>query len=162
GALDSQNAVLPEGYRVTIDTKMYKDSIQNGTFYICSKCSEEIPVQEIEFVKLLNKSVERMYYKEQYSLSWFCPKKGCGHKNRKSESETITERRQEPFYLDCVWEPPRKQAGLATRFGFKERFMEWFYAYQKEIEHQIGRYRAEYQSQNPDEDMEEWNDEELG
>jgi hypothetical protein len=161
GALNAQNAVLPEDYRVIVDTKHYKETVQTGTFYKCLRCEDEIPVQDIEFVKLLNNSIDKMYYKENYSEFWFCPKRGCGHRNRKSQSEKITERKQEPFYLNCVWEPPAKKAGLATRFGFKQRFQEWFYAYQKELEHQIGRYRAEYQSQNPDDDMEEWDDEGL-
>lgn len=161
GALNAQNAVLPEDYRVIIDTKEYHKAVQTGIFYVCLGCSAEVPVQEIKFVQLLNNSLEQTHYNEKYSEFWIHDIPGCGHKNRKIKSEKITEKKQEPFYLNCVWEPPIKKAGLSTRFGFRNKFMEWFYTYQKELEHQIGRYRAEYQAQNPDDDMDEWEDDGL-
>jgi len=161
GALNAQNAVLPEDYRVIVDDKVYRDASQAGTFYVCLKCEAEVAIQDIKFVKLLNSSLEKAMYKEDYSDHWVHKVPGCMNMNRLSKCEKITEHHQEPFYLNCVWKPPVKKAGLATRFGFKNRFMEWFYAYQKELEHQIGRYRAEYQSQNPDEEMDEWDDEGL-
>lgn len=158
GALNSQNAVLPEDYRVVVDSRAYHEAVQTGTFYKCLRCSVEVPIQKIEFVKLFNNAIEKMFYKEDYSEHWRCVIDGCNSINRKSKSEKITTRRQEPFYLACVWEPPIKESGLATRFGFKQRFQVWFYRYQKELEHQIGKYRTEYQSQNPDEEIDDFKD----
>jgi hypothetical protein len=158
GSLNNQNAVLPEDYRVIVDTKTYNTAMETGTFFVCLKCSAEVPVQEIKFIQLLNNGLEKTHYNEDYSTHWIHVMQSCGHVNRKSKTEKITERKQEPFYLNCVWQPPKKLSGLSTRFGFKNRYEEWFFQYQKELEHQIGRYRAEYQAQNPDEEMSDYLD----
>lgn len=160
-ALGNIVALLPEEFKVVVNTEEYREKIKEKNFMVCLKCKKEIPYNEInkvkkrlsnleQFVKMCGKNPPRTADEKEYDMVWDCPK--CKHENRLDDTQLITEKPNMPFYLGVIPEPPKHNYSdpLTERMYFTQRFREWFKIAFAEIESKIGIYRAEYQSQNPD------------
>lgn len=162
-SLDNINSVLPEQYMVTIDDRLYEESKIGGIYYTCTGCTEtvqeigadekpreikrprEIPLKDLKPFTIKNTSFEKYVTGKDEIEHWQCPH--CNKIHKTHETDVVTPRVREPFYYKVVPSCPVKKAGLITRFGYDQRFESWYYNYLRELEHQIGRYRAEYENQ---------------
>jgi len=160
GSLNGMNALLPEPYRVTIDTDEYNARIRGSMVALCSHCkvSKEIddsegkaktikvptPIDynEIKILRLLLSDKEQFITGKQYDKFWICPK--CHKDNRLSETEFEQTTLKEPHYLQVVPAAPMKSVGISDKMSFQIKFERWARKLEAELEASAARFRAEY------------------
>lgn len=138
------NALLPEDYRIEINTKKYDELVQAKYTITCSKCDKEHPQGNIKPYDLLLTNIEKLITDQRTISVWECP--NCNATNDFLHSKKNTTEFQRPFYTKTAPDPPQK-IGLHNRLGYVLRFKKWFEIFVNELEHQIGLYRADYQAQ---------------
>lgn len=138
------NALFTDDYRIEISTTKYEQLRASSIKIECPKCSEQFSNSEIRKFDLLLPFIDSVLCGKMYRESWKCPK--CEEMNFLSESKIITTEHQNPFYLKVIADPPVRH-GLIDRMGWHEKWQVWFFNAMEELEHQLGRYRAEYQAQ---------------
>lgn len=146
GSLDNMNALFPKEYRVEINTNKYNELMQQRLLYKCNNCNEEINQNEIELFDIIIPLVDSILAKTQTEKVWKCSK--CNKLNEFVKTETVQEKMVEPYYLKVVYSNPTKQDGIIDHSSFDNKFTSWFWTFLKELEYQIGLYRAEYRAQN--------------
>ncbi len=138
------NALLPEEYKVEINTKKYNELIAAKHIITCPSCNQEHPRGDIRPFDILLSVIESVLARQKTMLVWECP--SCNETNDLANSKHQTIDFQKPFYTHVVPEPPARN-GLGDRIGYNQRFQEWFAIFVGELEQQIGLYRADYQAQ---------------
>lgn len=141
-ALNGINALLPEEYRVEVNTDKYLESIQEKTLLVCEFCNGEVSLSDIKPIKLFLPYVIRFISNEEHQTVWECIK--CHGINKLKDSKRITETHQQPYFNKVVPVMPKRKDGLQTRSKFHVNFTEWFVKFLEELEHQLGLYRKEY------------------
>src|SRR3990167_4672171 len=92
GSLDAMNALLPDTYRVVVDTEAYQERIRGNILALCSHCTipkeiddgegkthiENVPTPtDYNTIKTLNirlSNFEAFATGEKYKKIWVCPK----------------------------------------------------------------------------------------
>jgi hypothetical protein len=148
--LNNINALFPDEYRVTIDTKKWSKEIESKIWWVCNYCKEEIPSNKIEVFNKYNPFTVSVLVGQKHSEAWNCAK--CNKPNLTKNTKVIRERQQEPYYLKVVPECPIRTSGLQNRLGYHQKFAKWFYKYLEELEYELGRYRVEYAAQMDSDD----------
>lgn len=169
GALDALNALLPDEYRVLIDTELYNERIKGNMVALCGHCTTEyddpankektikgqtrIDVEKMERQELLLPSMDRMIYGKETDTFWTCPE--CNKDNRLSETKFKRSVLQKPFYLKVVPEPPKHKPGIDDRTNFHYKFERWARAFLTELNAQARQFRHDYRGrENEFEDSE--------
>lgn len=159
-ALGNMVALLPDKFKVKVDTFTYQEKIKEKHLIICPKCNHENPITDIRYVKRLLSQDEQfakaMKYlnklltieDKEYEWVWHCLK--CKKENFRSESKRVTIEPDLPYYLGVIPEAPEKPQHWANRGAYPAAFRNWFQIAFQEIESKIGIYRAEYIAQNAD------------
>lgn len=160
-ALGNMVALLPEKFKVIVDTDEYNEKIKEKKFLVCPNCKNEVISNTVrrykkrlnnfeQFLKMARNPPPVTQDQKEYDLVWCCDK--CKNENRIEDTKIIEEKPSMPFYLGVIPEPPQKNYGdpLSDRLYFSQKFKNWFRIAFAEIESKIGIYRAEYISQNPD------------
>lgn len=160
GSLNGMNALLPEAYRVTIDTDEYNARIRGSMVALCSHCkiSKEIddgegktktvkvptPIDynQIKVYNFLLSNNIQFITGRKYDKFWICPK--CKKDNRLSETEFEQTTLKEPHYLQVVPAPPVKSVGISDKMSFEIKFERWARKLEAELEASAARFRAEY------------------
>lgn len=160
GSLNAMNALLPEKYRVVIDTDEYNHRISGSMVALCSHCKTAKEVDDgegkpkivklptpidynnIKILTLLLSSREQFLTGQKYDKFWICPK--CGKDNRLSTTEFEQTTLREPHFLQVVPAPPTKKVGLTDRMTFQVKFERWARKLEAELEASAARFRAEY------------------
>ena len=151
------NALLPEDYTIEINTKKYDELIQAKYIIICPSCNKEQPLGKTKTFNLLLSNTARLITNQKTKKVWECP--NCNELKDYLYSKKTTTEFQRPFYTKVAPESP-KRIGLSSRLGFKSRFQKWFEIFVNELEHQIGLYRADYQSQQTEAGLPGFDDDE--
>ena len=163
-SFDSIMALLPEDYKPEVNTEGYQNAIKGKRIIICGNCTmpqldernnptgKQIPSEflreDVTLFEFALSDLDSMVLNKKQCLVWSCPK--CDSTIPLVGSITRNEQYQQPFYTGIIPQMPRRE-GLHDRIGYTRRFREWYQIAFREIEYKIGLYRAEYQSQNPDE-----------
>lgn len=160
GSLDAMNALLPETYRVTIDTDEYNARIRGSMVALCSFCTTpkeiddgegktktvNLPTptdyEKIDIQNLLLPASDQFVYGRKYDRFWACPK--CHNDNKLSTTDFEQITLKEPHYLQLVPAPPRKGTGVVDRTTYWVRFERWARKLEAELEASAARFRAEY------------------
>lgn len=151
GSLNSLNALLPEEYRIVIDTIKYNEATKSDITYACNFCTEtikeetypsEIKKENIEISVLLTSDIEKLVFGNESNNVWICPK--CNETNKLSETVISESKLEEPTYLGIVPKPPSRQDGLQGRTKFHTKITQWIWLCLNELEQKMGRYRLEY------------------
>lgn len=148
-ALYAMNALLPDEYRITVNTRKYDNLIEAKIGYICNYCKEEIPEASIEIKKCLAPLVVSYIAQSETRTFWPCPK--CNKENLISQTRQIKETLEKPYYIKVVPEPPERKRGIQDRRVYPLELQKWSGIFFQELEHQLGLYRAEYINQLEDE-----------
>lgn len=144
-SFDSMIALLPEDYKVEINTEKYNQLVSEKRTIKCEFCTGTPLLKNIELRKLLLSSITKFIADNDFINVWEC--QSCGATNDYNpESVTIT-KYEEPTYFKIVPSPPSKK-GTKNRMSFDYESKKWFDIVMTEIEYQIGHYRADYQSQS--------------
>ena len=93
--LSDMNALLPDEYRITINTKSDIELTSMKIGYICKHCEKEIP-QTLIKVELVSAPLTGSYIsgKEMQTL-WYCPE--CKKFNLLSQTRLIEEKLEKPW-----------------------------------------------------------------
>jgi len=150
GSVMEMNALFTDDYRIEISTAKYERLREKSIKIECPRCQEQFSNSETRKYDLLLSSIEWLITKQKTRKAWYCTK--CKKSNYLSESKIITTEHQNPFYLKVIADPPVRH-GLIDRMGWHEKWQVWFFNAMEELEHQLGRYRAEYQTQEESGEM---------
>ena len=144
GAVNEMNALFTDDYRIEISTTKFEQLREKSIKIECPKCLEQFSNSEIRKFDFLLPFIEGILAKQKTVKAWHCPK--CEETPFLSESKIITIEHQNPFYLKVLPDHPVRHS-IADRMGWHERWQVWFFNAMEELEHQLGKYRAEYQAQ---------------
>lgn len=160
GSLNAMNALLPEQYRVIIDTDEYNARIRGSMVVLCSHCKTTkeiddtegkprtvkvptpIDYNEIKILNLFLSANEQFITGKTHDKFWVCPK--CKKDNRLSTTVFEQTTLKEPHYLQVVPSPPKKNVGIQDRMSFAVKFERWARKLEAELEASAARFRAEY------------------
>lgn len=142
-------ALLPDEYKVEINTEKYNRLIQKKKKIICDECKEAFERSQIIPYELTLSNLDSLILQVRTALVWECPK--CKNVRPLEGSNTQTVMFEAPYYFKVIPEPPRRR-GLEDRQGYLYHCKKWYEAVFKEIESQIGRYRADYAAQQDSDD----------
>ena len=139
------NSLLPEDYKVEINSAKFYKMIAENKIILCTKCKEQIPYQDITIQNILLTAIQTMITNRKYERIWICPK--CNYDNIFDQNQIKLVRFEEPFYTEVIPEPPKRQFGISDRATYNNKFKIWFARALDEIESKIGKYRADYLAQ---------------
>ena len=159
GSLNNINALFPEEYKVSINTKEYNKLMDERVIYQCRFCKAETNFKEIRIIKVNLSIIDSIIHKTNQINVWVCPNPKCRKENELSDTEIIIEKKMALtevdgsypstlIFLKVVPTFPIKQVGIADRQVFPVKFSNWFYLYLRELEYQLGLYRIEYRAQH--------------
>ena len=140
----AMNALLPDDYRIEINTIKFNELVKAKYTIICPSCNEEHLFGIIKPFDVILLDIERLITNNRTVKVWSCPT--CNEQNDFLHSDRNTTQFEKPFFTRVAPEPPIKN-GLNGRLGYASSFHKWFEVFVNELEHQIGLYRADYQSQ---------------
>ena len=143
-SIDAMNSLLPEDYKVEVNTDKYYNLIKSKHKIKCWNCVEVYERNQVQPYEMLLSNIDELILNKKKIWVWYCVK--CGSIQPLEGSQTTTEVFKQPFYTGCIPEPPIRK-GLHDRLGHVTKIREWFDIAFKEIEAQIGLYRTEYASQ---------------
>lgn len=141
-ALYAMNALLPDEYRIKINTREYNKHTEAKIGYICNYCKKEIPESQIQIKKAICPLIVSYVSSSQTKTYWECP--DCNKENLVSATKLIKETIAKPSYLKVIAEPPERKRGIQDRKSFITEITLWSGIFFQELEHQLGLYRAEY------------------
>ncbi len=152
-SLDAINALLPEDYKLEVNTEKYNELVKGQVIIICDKCKEEFQRGDIRtyekwfedtyfFFHNIEKKMEHSYFLNTIT-HWCCTK--CKHERPLLGSNIIDKKLQVPYYIGVVPLPPKWEWHRRREIE-REREI-WFDIVVQEIEQKIGLYRTEYASQ---------------
>lgn len=155
-SLDSIIALLPEEYKVEVNTEKYEMLSKETNMIFCEECQEDIPRNIIKTFDLDFSYTMQIILNKKSRRVWICPK--CDQVSDMEGSKFKTKKFQDPFYLKIIPSPPVRK-GLLNRHTFDSEFAKWFDIALSEIESQIGIYRADYAAQQSDDGLKELEEE---
>lgn len=168
--LNSLNACLTDEYVITISTKEHDQALREQSYFQCGYCTmmleeivnkgeddenkiqyevpTEIPIHEVKIFDMILSPIEIVIRRSNTVKIWICP--SCYNENKMNNGEwnTVTSRKEKPFYLKIVPDPPIKLGGIANRLGWDKTFSDWAYNFLEEIQVSMKFYRIEYIHQN--------------
>lgn len=147
-SLNSINALLPEDFRVEINSKKYEQLKQEKKIITCRFCKEEYSRDTIQVFELQRNAIETMLMTEKSKIVWHCSK--CNATQDLSSSSLKVQKYQNPTFFKVVPEMPSRKDGVTDRLGHQTRLKQWYSVFLEELECQIGIYRAEYMAQQDD------------
>lgn len=145
--LSAINSLLPEEFTVKISTLEYNRLIKGEDIVECPSCNKETPYISITFIdKTLSSSLQLLCLTEKI-LMWNCP--NCHVLIPKDGIDRKIRKFQKPFYTGFMPECPKRDS-FGNSLAYRLKFEFWFDIALNELEYLIGKYRAEYASQQTD------------
>lgn len=149
-AIDAVNALLPEDYKVEINSKKRNELVQENKIIVCS-CGEVAQWNQVEFQTVRLPAGEQFLLGRLNDKVWTCQK--CNKENIFDSTKRKTIKYQEPFYTGIIPEAPTRRFGISNRLTYEREFKDWYRIAIKEIESKIGKYRADYIAQMEGDDI---------
>ena len=137
GSLNALNGLLPVEYRITIDDNLYQEKIKTNIFAVCEKCKKEFDYNNIRVLNLLNSNFDYLLSGKKHRRVWYC---SCDHCNTEP-FKLIETTLKEPYFLQVIPKPPKRQQGINDRRSFPERFEKWAWRFMDELEERMAQYR---------------------
>lgn len=141
-AINEINALFPDAYRVEVNTSKHLQSVQDVLVAVCVGCREETNINELHVFDLLLTTVKSIILNKQSEKAWVC--KLCNHVNMREKTRMIRREHKKPNYDGVISEPPQRIDGIQGRTEYHNSMVKWFYDALEELDHQLGKYRAEY------------------
>jgi len=145
--LSAINSLLPEEYKVKIDSFIYYEKIRAQDVLTCNNCEKEIEHHTLEFY---DKQLERelsLLYQIDFIQVWQCPE--CQFENPKDGTKRTIRKFEAPYYTGYIPDPP-KMDSFGNRVAYLIQFQKWFDIALSELESKIGEYRTDYAKQQDD------------
>ena len=158
-AINEINALFPDAYRVEVNTLKYIQSTQDELVAKCTKCNEETNIAELHIFDLLLTTVNSIILNKETEKAWIC--KSCETINMREKTRMIRREHKKPNYDGVIAEPPKRVDGIQGRTEYHNNMVKWFYDALEELDHQLGKYRAEYKPAEWEEDANYQGDEDA-
>jgi len=139
GSLNALNGLMPEEYRISINTPEYEAQTYFDIKAECKHCKEEIERHTIEPFDLVNSFLTRLISGSNTDKVWICPK--CKATNRLLDTTMTKPKLKEPYFIKVVPQPPQRKDGLLDRTRFHNKFSVWFWTCLGEISAEMARFR---------------------
>jgi len=139
GSLYSLNSLLPEEYRIEINTQEYKKKLDLETNAKCSFCTELTDMKKIRITNHLLALPIGNFYDGGFEKIWVCEK--CKKINKLLNTTVIKKIPKEPYLLKVVPYPPIRKDGLMDRRDFNKKFEQWAWTFLVEVEAQMAQFR---------------------
>jgi len=152
----SMNALLPDEYRLSVDTSKYTELTHSILIAVCSHCNTQTPRTEIKVFDLIVPLVFQVVRETKTIEVWYCSK--CKESNELVNTKYIQNENAQPFYYKVIPEPPIISDGLNRRDKGRS-VTTWFYNALEELDHQLGLYRKEYEPEGERDDVTEFEEE---
>jgi len=149
----NMNALLPDDYRVEVNTQRYDEVSHDKLIVVCSNCNAEIPRNEIKLIEKFLGLLKSMILETHTIKVWVCH--NCKQENELARTKMIKDSHKNPFYYKLIPECPQQKDGLSARSGFHNKMTKWFFTSLEEIDHQLGLYRKEYEPEGERDDIDE-------
>lgn len=144
GAIYSMNALLPDEYRISVDTAKFLEVTKAQFKVICSHCNYEIDRNGLNVFDLLLSNIDSFITGKKSERVWYCT--DCKAINPLLTTKIKKLENASPFFYKVIPEPPKRPMGLEGRTIYHNATVIWFYRALEELDHQLGKYRAEYES----------------
>ena len=144
-SLDAIIALLPEDYKIEINSEKYKEILADRKTIDCDKCQTQNILNDVKQFDLELEWMEQILIDQKTKRVWICTK--CEKTNDMQFEKIKTVKYNQPYYLGVVPFPPIKGRGISKRNSFDSEFAEWFDIVVKEIEQKVMLFRSEYASQ---------------
>lgn len=151
-AVQCMNALMPDEYRIEINTEKYKQLTHNAKAIICQECGIEFDFTDVDVIDTLNSFIDYTISGERYAKAWYCPT--CNGKNKISSSQMVVTERENPFYYKVIPEPPKIKPHI-VQIDLHEIMTEWWFNAKAEIDHQLAKIRNDYSAEGSYDDTEE-------
>jgi len=158
-AINEINALFPDAYRVEVNTPKHLQSVQDTLVAICVGCDVEVNINELHVFDLLLTSINSMILNKPTEKVWVC--KSCNKINMREKTRMIRREHKKPNYDGVISEPPKRVDGIQGRTEYHNNMVKWFYDALEELDHQLGKYRAEYKPLEWEEDVNYQGDEDA-
>ena len=147
------NALLPDDYRVEVNTDRYNELSQDKLMVVCSNCDTEIVSNKIKPFEIIVTSIQSAVLGIRMKKVWVCF--NCKHENDLVRTKKIKDHHKNPYYYKLIPDCPIQKDGLGSRTGFHNKMAKWFFTSLEEIDHQLGLYRKEYEPESERDDIDE-------
>lgn len=141
-AINEMNALLPDEYRVKVDTKEYKELEREDLTVICTACKAETTPNKLVVFSMMIPITINHYGKPVLEEVWSCTK--CKATNNLTKTRMIRKIKVKPYYNKIMPDPPIRKDGILDRAHYHNELVAWFFDALEELDHQLGKYRAEY------------------
>ena len=144
-SLDAIIALLPDEYRVEINSEKYREILADRKTIDCNKCKTENILKDVKQYDLELDWMAQILLGQKTERIWICT--NCEIANEMQNDKIKTVRFNQPYYLGVIPYPPIRGRGISKRNSFDGEFAEWFDIAVKECENKIMLFRSEYASQ---------------
>ncbi len=141
-AINEINAMLPQSYRVKIDSREYKELEKDNLTVICTACKAETTPDKLVVFNMRLPIMVNHHGGPKTEEVWTC--RDCKSVNNLIKTRMIRKVKQKPFYHQVIPDPPDRKDGVLDRTHYHNEMVKWFFDALEELDHQLGKYREEY------------------
>ena len=152
-SLDAIIALLPDDYKIEINSEKYKEILADRKTIDCDKCKTENILNDVTQYDLELGWQEQILIGVKSQRVWICIK--CDMLNEMQFKKIKIVKYNQPYYLGVIPFPPIRGRGISKRNSFESEFAEWFDIVVKEIEQKVMLFRSEYASQQSNDGLSE-------
>lgn len=142
---NAANALFPEEYKINVNTSLYMQKIQSKHLILCDFCDTWCDYTKVKPYNLRLNSQDRLILQQVTSVVWDCP--NCKKTLLLDGSQKKNQVPMQPFYTQAVPNEPIRH-GISDRVGHHAKMYNWADTAYRELEHQVGKYRMEYEAQH--------------
>ena len=139
GALSCINSLLPEKYRIKLDTMQFNEESKTDFIYCCIHCTRQTAQSKIDIFDYVLDSCEILLTDEKTIKMWKCPE--CCELNKLSDTIVIKDMLAQPSFLHTIPLAPERKNGLLGRSKYRKDFSKWAWNFLYELEERMAQFR---------------------
>ena len=153
----SMLALMPDEYRLEVNTDKYNELVRLRSIVVCSECKKENNYDDVEIDDRLVPFDISILLGSKTEKVWICI--FCKFENEFTSTKLEKEIRKEPAYFEVIAKPLPTPRGLEGRTFFHSKMVSWWNNAVIEIDHQLALLRTNYDPDGEDPDTEDGGEE---
>ena len=142
------NSILPEEYRVKVDSEAWKQKVASKHIAVCYKCSKETEYSTAKKAPEYTSALVCMITGQKKVNRWFC--NTCGAYRLAELTDFALDVRAEPSLFGIVQEPPMRWGQGYSKHTYHKAYEAWALDFVKELEAKGSAYRRDWGEQQAD------------
>lgn len=147
----SMNALLTDDYRISIDTAKFLEVTKAQFKVICFHCKHETDRNGLKVYDQFLTNLDSLISGKKSERVWRCIE--CKTLNVLLTTKLKKLENANPFFYKIIPEPPNRPQGIEGRTIYHNKIVTWYYRALEELDHQLGKYRAEYEAADTRDDV---------